>query len=1118
MTIKKQSIGLLKRVVVACFLAVTALFGTSVNTIANEAPVYAVEESESSSSSATEENKENSVVSTPEGDSDSECKKSFGAIGWLVCPATGKIAEAVDFLYGTLENLLVVEPIKIEDGTPIYEIWKYCRGLTNIIFIIMLLIVIYSQITGLGISNYGIKKALPRLIVAAILINLSFIICSLLVDASNIAGNGIRGVFSSIAESATPADSASLPNISAVGIFGSVAIGGTLTVLGVDYALATGLLFMLVPTLVGMLVSILIGLFTIALRQAVVALLVMIAPLAFVANILPNTENLFQKWKNTLIQMLVFYPMFSLLFGASNLAGFAIVASADSAFGVLLGVIVQVLPLIFSWNLMKMSDSILGRFNNWAHGMTAGPLAGLEGWAAGRAALKRQKSIAEGNRFRPALALMRFTDSRKARRDLETNEFVEYNRNRAAARHANSHYRRDGTVSRKGEKAYRRQAEISEFQQEVLRDKNNFDSGLGHMGRGKRQTLRLESLDVKNIKAADSLQLEQTRSEWIKRDNTRGYYKRLEEAEEAKLREDEGYITDPRTGKKTLRPGFDFSDPKHIEAMARYNTMFQIMDNDERATEYAVAVAASNNIARANVIGKEMYTRFKDIPSAKDLRAIISNLSNTKDAAEHMDVILPGFRVLNDYRDLDVIRDRIKDITRRDAQHDGLTLGTHAAQSLASFLMFEASDKDPMLKKFGNYINGETFRLYESNNPRRNRAVTYDEYVLGYYYEEDPNNPGHMKKTLPKRGASELLVGTTFDDIERAGFENYENSIIDVFTSFDQHGNKQIDMEGYLKRKQELDDAILPAFVAANMKYVTGSDQLAGSIRLKTGYLTKRDPNTGKPYTVPIWEDESTLRSYGMLGHEEELRKFYQMESIKYAGTLSPNQIFALRTAYREPLTRHFSDAFMESDMRGWSDEEKAERGTLMDEFRKQQEILANSQDVAEKEEARIRLSNLREEMASTFFRRTLRDHGTLTQIYSTRKSGAANNAKEWVVRWLKLNDAEEIRKAQGQKKRSQSSTQQANSGNTQYVPIGTYSSSDMDTHRDRMRNLYQNMPGATIDELFDAMKDRTRQVFGDAVTVTLEDFEKYHKKHQASETPEGLIDKLIELLTRDLI
>ena len=37
------------------------------------------------------------------------CKDSLGEIGWLVCPTTGKIAEAVDWLYDKIEGILKIE-------------------------------------------------------------------------------------------------------------------------------------------------------------------------------------------------------------------------------------------------------------------------------------------------------------------------------------------------------------------------------------------------------------------------------------------------------------------------------------------------------------------------------------------------------------------------------------------------------------------------------------------------------------------------------------------------------------------------------------------------------------------------------------------------------------------------------------------------------------------------------------------------------------------------------------------------------------------------------------------------------------------------------------------------
>ena len=128
------------------------------------------------------------------------CKNAFGPVAWLTCSGINVASKAVDWLYDKIEEILVIDPISMEGTSPIYEIWKYFRGMTNIVFIVFLLVVIYSQITGMGISNYGIKKTLPKLIVAAVLVNLSFMVCTLAVDLSNIIGNSLRGLFTSVEE------------------------------------------------------------------------------------------------------------------------------------------------------------------------------------------------------------------------------------------------------------------------------------------------------------------------------------------------------------------------------------------------------------------------------------------------------------------------------------------------------------------------------------------------------------------------------------------------------------------------------------------------------------------------------------------------------------------------------------------------------------------------------------------------------------------------------------------------------------------------------------------------------------------------------------------------------
>ncbi|MBR3256091.1 hypothetical protein IKG10_00225 [Candidatus Saccharibacteria bacterium] len=1116
MAIKKESIRLLKRVVVGCFFIVITLFSILSSTLSNYSLAYAVESETETATQSVQEVTTESQTNSLSSSADAQCKKSFGAIGWIVCPATAKIAEAVDFLYGALENILIVEPIKIEDGTPIYEIWKYCRGLTNVIFIIMLLVAIYSQITGLGISNYGIKRALPKLIVAAILINLSFIICSLLVDTSNIVGNGARGLFTTIEETVVYNDA--VTEIS-MGELLTYAAGGGVGVFGLSYAWHVGALFFLVPALLGVLVSILIGIFTIAMRQAVLALLVMIAPLAIIANVLPNTENLFKRWKSTLIQMLVFYPMFSLLIGASNLAGLAIIVSSKHIFGVILGAIVRIMPLFFSARLMQMSNTVLGSASAWMRGLANRPLAATQGWAMSHAMHKRQKTIASGSKL-PSVRLIRFLDSRRQQREIETGENIGYIRNRAMAAHAKSHYNEDGTVSKKGERAYRMQADSIRFQNEILRDRDNFNRGLGDMGRNEAQTRRLRALDGMNAQAAMDLHAETVRGERIKYDNAKAQYERLEKARDAHLDDAHGYDINPTTGERTQKSDWTFypfgTDAERDEARAQYNRTLQIMDNDDSAVEHVTAVALQNYAARQSVMQKQIYGDILNIPQQHYLRSVIADFCSRKDAAEQMDMILPGFRVLSDYKDFSVIIDRINDIAKHDVNHDGLTLGTHAAQSLANFLMFEVGDRDPVLRKFGNYLNLEAIRLFDSKDRRTNKFVNYSEYLLGHYMEPDPDNPGQEREAVPKKSISELLKGMTFDKIEGSAFDSYEASLREAFTTVDENGNKTLDVEGYLKRKGEIEDIINEELITSERRYPSGSDQLAGSMRLKTGYLTKRDPDTGKIYIVPIWEDQETLQKYGMTGYEDMLRDHYQERTKKFLKGMSPSQILAIRSAYQEPLTEHLSSAYEDSDTEGWTDEEIRERASLLESLTTAEEEYNQLPDGDEKDQAMTRIKSIKNEMAGVFLRRMLDEGGTLGQIYATRRSGAANNAKSFLRNWLHL-DASSRNK---NPRRDNLETADSSEDSNQHDRAGDISPRMIQDFIGRMANVRQdNMAsGGDLQDFYNALVNEVRENFASLADYPiLSDLERYYTDNRETIDQQDLIDKLADLLHDNL-
>lgn len=245
---------------------------------------------------------------------------TIDGIGWLVCPVMSFLATLNDGMFDFLaKNFLSLNIGLFDTNSGTFEAWKVFRSYANIAFVIVFLVIIYSQVTSAGISNYGIKRMLPRLIVAAILVNISYYLCQAAIDISNIAGFGIKNLFDSIkVGGSTVANTPQWLDV-ITKIIGGAVIGATL--IGAVLALGSTVLLAAVLAL-AMITLILIT------RQAAIVLLIAISPLAFVAYLLPNTESWFKKWWAMFRTLLMVFPVIGAVFGATGLASRIILLSA----------------------------------------------------------------------------------------------------------------------------------------------------------------------------------------------------------------------------------------------------------------------------------------------------------------------------------------------------------------------------------------------------------------------------------------------------------------------------------------------------------------------------------------------------------------------------------------------------------------------------------------------------------------------------------------------------------------------------------------------------------------------------------------------------------------------
>ncbi|MET0980226.1 MAG: hypothetical protein ABWX90_03160 [Candidatus Saccharimonadales bacterium] len=332
------------------------------------------------------------------------CDSTFTAgIGWIVCPVTNFLAGAMDWLFQILTGFLTVRPAQTNSDNALYRAWSVMRNFANIAFVIGFLIIIYSQLTSMGISNYGIKKILPRLIIAAILVNVSYWVCAIAIDVSNILGYSLQDIFINLRNTIIGTEGNSWDVVSWQSVGGFILSGGTAAVaLGVGaHALAASTagpaIYMLIPILVGVLMAVLVALLIMAARQAIITVLVILAPLAFVAYLLPNTEKYFDKWRSLFMTMLLLFPVFSVLFGGAQLAGIAIIQNADSINLIILGMAVQVAPVVLTPFLIKFSGSLLGRIAGMVNNPNRGAIDRTRKWATERAGQSKDRALGKKN-------------------------------------------------------------------------------------------------------------------------------------------------------------------------------------------------------------------------------------------------------------------------------------------------------------------------------------------------------------------------------------------------------------------------------------------------------------------------------------------------------------------------------------------------------------------------------------------------------------------------------------------------------------------------------------------------------------------------------------------------
>ena len=294
------------------------------------------------------------------------CESSGGPLSWITCAVFKGVTELESTIENKVLSFLQVTPINFSTTCNqgdkkgcIFNVWASFRVYGNLFLIIALLIAVLVEAIGGGmVANYTIKKMIPRILVAVILINLSIYVVAIMIDVFNVIGNGVYDLIKQ------PFQNAGVWHITVGGGTGVLALGlggAAAGVLGI-IAVGDGIGFLLMAIGVPALLAVIGVLITIVVRQGLIVFLTITAPIAFALYCLPNTEQYFKKWWDLLIKTLVVYPVVTLIIAIAGVTSVIFgTLSNDDSWNQVLGIIAGIIPLFLIPFAFKISGGVIAQ-------------------------------------------------------------------------------------------------------------------------------------------------------------------------------------------------------------------------------------------------------------------------------------------------------------------------------------------------------------------------------------------------------------------------------------------------------------------------------------------------------------------------------------------------------------------------------------------------------------------------------------------------------------------------------------------------------------------------------------------------------------------------------------
>jgi len=324
------------------------------------------------------------VAGTATGTSGNACEENNNTgFEWIICGVLRGVDDLVTRFNHVIEGQMNFNVKQnLIDPQGIHQAWNTFRILASSLLVIIMLVMVFSQAISAGpFDAYTVRKLLPRLVAAVILIQISWVLGIYLVRVANDLGNGIASLL------AAPFGGTDQLNFDKLlGELGSAWPAG---VVGVGF-LAGAVALIINPFGALMLafivfMGLIVALAVLLIRQALIIACIIFMPVAFVAWILPGTQKYWKLlWDNFVKALLLFPIIIGLIYIGRIFAWIVGVGGSDpgvlDVFAIVIGFFGPyfLLPRAFRWGGSIMSAAT-GAINNAVQPVTKAGREGIKG-------------------------------------------------------------------------------------------------------------------------------------------------------------------------------------------------------------------------------------------------------------------------------------------------------------------------------------------------------------------------------------------------------------------------------------------------------------------------------------------------------------------------------------------------------------------------------------------------------------------------------------------------------------------------------------------------------------------------------------------------------------------